>query len=323
MDINYYTVKENLDRTRGYGNAGFNVVRSLQELGHAVPYDDPNPKVSLNFAMPTQYKFHSGQYRIGYTPWESTRLPPNWRTIMNSCDEVWAPTKWVTEVYKNCGIKPPMHVYPHGLDPSFKPVRRSVTDVVKFLHIGEPALRKGAQMAVDAFRDAFKDREDVHLTVKAMGTSYVAGWFDGKLANLKGQYNNVTVITEPMLSHELLALYHDHHIMVYPSYGEGFGLIPLQALGTGMPTICTDDWAPYRHFLQDLKLYGRYAHSPWVHHPGSVYHPDYDMLVQLYRHAAANAEDLIDDFYAQAPDVHAEFNWLDLTEKAFKHLTDN
>lgn len=323
MKISYHTVEENLDRTRGYGNAGYQVVRNLQALGHHVPFNDPSAPVQISFAMPTQYEFHSGQYRIGYTPWESTKLPPGWLERMNQCDEVWATSHWVAEVYRKSGVKPPVKVYHHGLDTKWQPHKRTIDDgVVRFLHIGEPALRKGGQMAVDAFREAFGDREDVHLTVKAYGTSHVALWDNGRLANLRDQYKNVTVITDTLLSDELLALYHDHHIMVYPSYGEGFGLIPLQALGTGMPVICSDDWAPYRRYLRELKLYGSYAHSPWVYHPGSVFHPDYDMLVGLYRYAASSAKDLLDEFYSQTADVHYDFNWINLTKEAFKHLTD-
>lgn len=322
MKISYYTVRENLDRNRGYGNAGFQIVTSLQKLGNKVTFDDFTAPISLNFAMPLQYNFWPSQYKIGYTPWESTKVPARWLETFNACDEVWATSEWVRDIYADLGVTKPLYVYEHGLDPVYAPVERKVDDKIRFLHIGEPALRKGGQMAFDAFRDAFGDRDDVHLTVKAFGTSYIGCW-NGKFAqNLRDQFKNVTVIKDTMLTQELLALYASHHVMVYPSYGEGFGFIPLQALGTGMPTICTAEWAPYRNFLGDLALDGKHAHSPWFYHPGDVVHPDYDMLVDLYRYAADNVDTLMKGSYLQAPAVHDRFNWLELTEKAFKHLTE-
>jgi glycosyltransferase involved in cell wall biosynthesis len=42
---------------------------------------------------------------------------------------------------------------------------------------------------------------------------------------------------------------HQHHCLVYPSHGEGFGLIPLQAIATGMPTILTD-WSALDEFSE-------------------------------------------------------------------------
>jgi len=40
--------------------------------------------------------------------------------------------------------------------------------------------------------------------------------------------------------HALVSLYENSHCMVYPTTGEGFGMIPFQAIATGMPTICTN-----------------------------------------------------------------------------------
>jgi len=320
MRFSFETVRDNLNLTRGYGVAGYRVIRSLQSLGHTVPFDDAETPIQMSFNPPQYYKFNPGQYRIGYTPWESTELPNGWLEKMNECDEVWATSPWVAEVYKNSGVKPPIHVYEHGIDNKWAPMRRTGSDVVRYLHVGEPALRKGGQMALDAFRAAFGNRTDVHLTLKCYEDHWLRAWHNGQFTTPDKAYDNVTIITKTIPEEELMALYRQHDVMVYPTYGEGFGFLPLQSLATGMPTICTDEWAPYREFLGPLALRGRWDRSVWSVHPGDVYYPDYDMLVDLYKFSFDNLEYLRNYYEKQSPDIHATYNWVRQTEKAFEHI---
>lgn len=322
MRISFHTIKENLDTTRGYGSAGFNMVRSLQELGHEVPFDDPTAPVQISWNPPHWYKFHEGQYRIGYSPWESTVLPDGWLKKMNDCDEIWATSEWVANVYEMAGVKRPIHVYEHGLDKKWKPKRRQAGEVIKLLHMGEPALRKGGQMTVEAFREVFGDRTDVHLTIKAYNQHFLRVWQDGKITTPEKAYENVSVITEPMHPHELLDLYYEHDAMVYPSYGEGFGFIPLQALGTGMPVISTHAWAPYAKYLKEYSIGARRDRSIWALHPGDVLYPKYDDLKITMRLLCEREELEYAQYTAfkRASDIHEEYDWVKKTESAFKHI---
>jgi hypothetical protein len=322
MKISFHTQKENLDTTRGYGVAGFKMVTSLQELGHEVPFDDPSAPVQISWNPPHWYKFHPGQYRIGYTPWESTGLPDGWLKAMNDCDEVWATSEWVANVYEMAGVKRPIHVYEHGLDKKWVPKKRQAGDVIKFLHMGEPALRKGGQMTVDAFREVFGDRTDVHLTIKAYHQHYLRVWHEGKLTTPEEAYNNVTVIKDQMHFDELLNLYYEHDIMVYPSYGEGFGFIPLQALGTGMPVISTWEWAPYSKYFRSTWLYSDYNRSIWALHPGNVMYPRYDNVKSMMLGCSdkQSIQWLQDEAFKQAEEIHEVYDWVNRTEKAFEHI---
>jgi glycosyltransferase involved in cell wall biosynthesis len=321
MKISYHTVKDNLDVTRGFGAAGFNLIRSLQKQGHTVLFDDASAPVQISFCQPTWYNFHPGQYKIGYTPWESTELPHGWKEAFNKCDEVWATSEWVANVYRNAGVTVPVKVYEHGLESKWEPMKRENDGVTRFLHMGEPALRKGGQLAIDAFRAVFGDREDVHLTIKSYYAHYLRVWSEGDVVLPEtSHYKNVTVITDMLYHDELMDLYANSDVMVYPSYGEGFGLIPLQALGTGLPVICTDDWASYRKFLGPLVLRGRYERSIWAVHPGNVYYPDYESLKGIMRFAHENIDWLHDYYYDQAADVHKMYDWDEKTRDAFAHI---
>src|SRR5258708_38108891 len=68
---------------------------------------------------------------------------------------------------------------------------------------------------------------------------------------------------------EMVNLFNANHILVGASSGEGFGLPALQALASGMPTICTEECVSYGRFLGGLGLKSSYVDSPWPSmHPG-------------------------------------------------------
>lgn len=320
MRISYFTEKGNLDTSVGYGNAGFQIVRSLQKLGHEVPFNDPTAPVQIAFCNPATAEFHPGQYKIQYTPWESTGLPDGWLEKFNQADEVWATSDWVAKVYQDAGVTVPVRTYLHGLNDIWKaPVKRERGDVLKFLHIGEPAPRKGGQMAFDAFRQVFGDSDDVHLTIKAHHQNYIYSWKDGNIVKLD-KFKNVTLNDKHLFEGELLSLYHDHDVLVYPSYGEGFGLIPLQALATGMPVISTYEWAPYAQYLTQVEA--NPIHTPWFFHPGDVLQPDYDSLMNAYTHLYKNFDEEAEFSYENVDSVVKEFDWVSLTEQAFQHIVE-
>ena len=305
----------------GYGYAGLNIVNSLKELGHEVPYSYPKAPVQLNFAQPEHFKMHKNQFQISYTPWESTVLPKNWIDMMKYCDEIWTTSDWCANVFEDNGLKN-IKIYPHGISDSWKPRRRQDDGVIKFLHIGEPAPRKAGQMVVDAFVELFGNDPRYSLTIKAYGnntTRIYNNYIDKEIIGLPHKvYNNIKMITEDIPEKDLVQLYYDHDVLLYPSYGEGFGFIPLQALATGMPTICTYEWAHYKKFLGPLSLKSKLIDSPWPFpHTGQVLQPDYNHLKSLMFDVVANFKAYSGYYFAQSTKIHEEYNWIQLTEKAF------
>ncbi|QOI67419.1 glycosyltransferase [Streptomyces phage Beuffert] len=328
MKVSYYTVRGDLRPDNGFGYAGENIRKSLTNLGHEVTFHDESADVQIDFCHPVYYAHFPNQYKIGYSPWESSALPEGWLKGFNSVDEVWAPSQQCKEWFEAGGAKN-VKVYEHGIEPIWEAKQRKPQQKVKFLHIGEPAPRKGGQLALEAFVEAFGNNPNVELTIKANGhnttRAYWSTFHRGGPRNILGLphqvYPNVTLIEDSLSIEELVGLYQSHHALVYPSWGEGFGLIPLQALATGMPTICTGAWAPYERFLGNLSLDSHEAPTKWPDfHPGMMFEPDRHHLVELYRYVYENYDALSLQFFDNAKDVHREYNWDSLTEKAFKHL---
>jgi hypothetical protein len=324
MNISFSTVIANLKSKNGYGYAGENIVKSLNNLGHFVPFQDPKSKVQFNFSQPAHFKLHKNQYQISYTPWESTVIPEDWKEYMDACDEIWTTSDWCANVFEDNGYKVDK-VYPHGIDPIWKPYKRQDDGIIKFLHVGEPAPRKAGQMVVESFISLFGNNPEYSLTIKAdqINTTRVYNNFIDK--NIIGApeklYSNINLITEVLTNEELVQLYNSHDVLIYPSYGEGFGFIPFQALATGMPTICTNGWAHYQKYLGPLKLKSKIIDSPWPFpHKGKVFEPNRQHLLELMRDVSINFKAYSNYYFAQSTKIHKDYNWDQLTENAFKDI---
>ena len=324
MQISISTPIVNLKSKNGYGYATKNIVDSLNKLGHDTPFQSPKSPVQLNFSQPNLFKMHRNQYQISYTPWESTVIPEIWKPNLALVDEIWTTSDWCANVFEDNGYKN-VKVFPHGIDPIWSSKKRKDDGVIKFLHIGEPAPRKAGQLVVDAFVKLFADNPNYQLTIKAHNnntTRIYNNIIDKQIIGLPDRiYNNIKVITKELSEEELVSLYHQHDVLVYPSYGEGFGFIPLQALATGMPTICTSAWAHYENLLGPLKLKSDLIDSPWPFpHEGKVFEPNYIHLLETMRDVAHNFKAYSGYYFAQSTKIHEGYNWLQLTNKAFDHI---
>ncbi len=324
MLISFSTPIINMKTNNGYGHAGTKIVDSLNNLGNNVGFQTSKAPVQLNFSQPDYFKLHKNQYQISYTPWESTVIPERWRQTLSLVDEIWTTSDWCANVFEDNGYKD-VRVFPHGIDSVWQPRRRRDNGVIKFLHVGEPAPRKAGQMVVDAFAKLFGNDPRYSLTLKVFKhntTRIYNNYIDKNIIGLPNVlYNNIYIIDKDMSTEELVKLYHDHDVLIYPSYGEGFGFIKLQELSTGMPTICTDGWAHYQKYLGPLKLKSELIDSPWPFpHEGKVYEPNYQHLLELMRDVSINFNAYSGYYYAQSTEIHKEYNWNQLTNNAFDHI---
>jgi len=330
MKISLSIPRPGLNPATGFGYAAQNIVKSLQNLGHIVTWTNANTPLQLNFTQPHHYKMHRGQYQIGYTPWESTGIRPEWTERMNLCDEVWATSDWNAEVFKNNGVTVPIKTYTHGIEKIWTPHKRELREgrPFKFLHVGEPAPRKSGQLVVDTFIRMFGDNPDYQLTIKSHH-SHTIRVYDkyGNFGLPENIYNNIKVIKDEYSAEQLVSLYHSHHVLIYPSWGEGFGFIPLQALATGMPTITTYDWAQYKKYIGPLKLKSKLSDEELPKaigdpHLGLMFKPDEKHLEELMYESVINFKAYSGYYFAQSTKIHEEYDWIKLTKNAFSHLEE-
>ena len=259
--------------------------------------------------MPPAYKF--SKYTIGYTPWESTEVPDTWVAGLKAVDELWTPAEWITEVFGQWR-QGPISVIPHGMDEFWTPVKRERGEPFTFLHVGEPAVRKGGDIVLAAWHKAFARRKDVQLIIKCVKypTCRVKDR-SGSIIASPESINNIRVLTNVMTQQEMYGLYLQSHCMVYPSRGEGFGLIPFEAMGTGLPTITPNQGMGDFVLYNDLKL----TNTKWVPstedriHPGNWMTHDVDELIGLMEQAVDNYGVISEDAFNRARLFHDLYSW--------------
>ena len=186
-----------------------NIVKSLNNLGHFVTYADPKADIQINFTQPQHFKMHRKQYQIGYTPWESTSMRPDWVERFNHCDEVWTTSDWCAKVFKDNGITKPIYVYPHGIEDFWVPKRRVVNEgqPIKFLHIGEPSPRKDGQLVVDTFAKIFGNNPDYQLTLKCHNSNTTRMYNkNNEFVTPDTIYSNIKIILFPLSSYSTFDL---------------------------------------------------------------------------------------------------------------------
>lgn len=284
--------------------------KTLEELGHEVVYLDPTADVEINFIQPEHARWSGCDYRIMYTPWESTVFPDGWIDSFNEVDEVWTPSPVVAEWMVDAGVKRPVYVYQHGVDTAWSPQLRSPEGTFEVLHVGMEALRKGANEAIRACMSEIW-HEDARLTMKGIVKQF--------------NFHNTStmrLLAKKVSLEELVALFHASDLLLSPSWGEGFGLPQLQAMATGMPVLITKGWAPYQHLLpEEFLIESTMVDSPWpIQHPGQMFKPDEDDLKEKLRHIFENRSKYNDIAYGIALDVADEYSWEKVTRDAFAHL---
>jgi glycosyltransferase involved in cell wall biosynthesis len=220
----------------GWYSAGLEEIIKRSRNGSAVPEKFSRlAPITVVFARPHEKEFwHVRNTRAWlYTMTETDRVDPFWVELINQYYErVLVPCPQLVEVYKNSGVKCPVDYLVPGVDftvPEPKDRRREGQRVFMTYSLGDT--RKGAQLALMAFKMAFGDRPNYQLWIKCTepGQSWVAGARDPQ----------VRVLTGAMSEMEWFMWLSYANYFIFPSYGEGFGLPPREATLMGVPTAAT------------------------------------------------------------------------------------
>ena len=324
MKVSFTGAPEFMDRNVGYGEASNHIFNTFKKLDVECLIKSKDANIGISFNQPARYTFAQDQFKIGYTPWESTQMLFGWDNVINNViDEMWTTSEWNAEIFSRY-TKKPIFVYEHGVDDNWIPKKRIIdpSRPFRFLHIGEPAFRKDAQAVVNAFIELYGDNPNYELILKCSGmnTTRVTRPDTGISGSPDALYSNIKTI-EAMLSVEQLnGLYELCDVFVYPSWGEGFGFNPLQGMASGLPTICTAGWAPYARYIT-MPLESTWADSPWYEtHPGQMLKPDYDQLKFYMKDVVDNYERYSDLAYKNSFLVHKDYNWLKVSKPAVERL---
>lgn len=209
------------------------------------------------------------RYNIAYWLWELEEFPDYWLPCIQTVDEIWAPSEFISKSIRKKTKKPVITV-PYAIDmesrgriakgekegediqgyfnrayfglPEEKFLFLTLYD---FISVSE---RKNPQAVIEAYIRAFsKEENGVGLVIKVNHVE------ERKLEQLIGrlkEYQNIYFITENMTRREVDSLMNATDALVSLHRSEGFGFSVAEAMALGKPVISTN-WSATTEFTDE------------------------------------------------------------------------
>lgn len=186
-----------------------------------------------------------GRYNIGLWYWELMDVIPEWRAGFKLVDELWATTDYIKDSLMQSSTVP-VHkvIFPIAIDMSkVSPDRESFglpantfLFVFAFDH-NSIMSRKNPMAVIEAYRQAFGDRQDVGLVIKSLNSEQQPK----RQAELKAAIKdlNAFIVDGELERYQSFSLYDACDSYVSLHRAEGLGLAMAECMYMGKPVIAT------------------------------------------------------------------------------------
>ncbi|WP_373896439.1 glycosyltransferase [Xanthomonas citri pv. malvacearum] len=188
--------------------------------------------------------------------WEESAVPEAWVADFNEFVQgISALSTHVVKALVDSGVAIPLGVCGAGVDHWESIAAAEGTSLQQrgfsFLHVSSCLPRKGVDVLLQSYGDAFSDRDDVSLIIKTFANpqNEVRRLLHGA-RRARADFPHVILIEEDLDSASLKHLYSQCDVMVAPSRAEGFGLPLAEAMLSGLAVITTA-WGGQCDFCND------------------------------------------------------------------------
>jgi glycosyltransferase involved in cell wall biosynthesis len=211
-------------------------------------FDLPDITVHHDYTVPfTDFAPPDGGALVAVRTSDFGPYPAAWAAKINrDFDQLWVYTDWIRQQAIASGIDPErVRLVPLGVDPViFRPQGEQLTlpsrKSFRFLFVGTAVVRKGFDILLAAYLDAFTRDDDVCLVIKdhsanAFHSPTYRADIEAAVRNPKAP--EIFYIDDFLPAEELAALYRACDAGVFPYRAEGFCLPILEAMACGTPSI--------------------------------------------------------------------------------------
>lgn len=189
-----------------------------------------------------------GAKNIGYTMFESDRLPDDWVERCNAMDAIWVPSDWVRDMFVASGVRVPVSVV--GVDAVAQPcaLAPSPGEPMRMLSVFQWSARKNPVGLLRAFCAAFDGDAGVVLTIKAHrsgdqanNAQFVQAAVNHVLGRMRPRrfLPRIEIATEFYSTARMQQLQASTQVLVSLAHAEGWGLPAWEASLAGKPVIHT------------------------------------------------------------------------------------
>jgi glycosyltransferase involved in cell wall biosynthesis len=200
-----------------------------------------------NWAEDSQKVMDSTRKRVGVWAWEVEEFPASFGHAFDLVDEVWAISTFAQKAIQQRTRKP-VFTLPLPAPLLF----RDDVDTIDLTTLGLPNTpyflvmfdylsvidRKNPFAAVDAFLQAFSERDDVQLVIKTINSSHRILDRE-RLRHHIRKHNHIRVIEDFLTSSQVSGLMRGALAYVSLHRSEGYGLTCSEAMAMGVPVIAT------------------------------------------------------------------------------------
>jgi glycosyltransferase involved in cell wall biosynthesis len=308
----------------GYGKSFIKIQDSFRKYSYNgqninIEWNSPRSKIQMYYGPdPVQWAHHKNQYRIHMSQHESTMIVPHKaRAYTLDCEEAWTANSWGAQSMINSGVpEDKVFVYEHALDNSeYVPYLRGKKYKIRFLHIDSGSPRKRSDLVEKAFDVLYEKNKNIELTLKYSHSPHLdRSWLEEETLKSSGNWirPGVRHVYETLSQEEMISLMNYHDVLIYPSEGEGFGMIPLEAMATGMPVVSTHEWASYSKYFIDEAIQSEIKETTtdWGYPKiGKAVVPLFDSIVDRMQNAIDNIDTISNKYYKQVDIIKQEYTW--------------
>jgi glycosyltransferase involved in cell wall biosynthesis len=262
-------------------------------------------------------------------PWEHKSVPSRWvEEINRKVDELWTPSEFVRKAFVSGGVDAErVHMLPNGVnDETFTPegaaTRPQGCREFVFLFVGGAIRRKGIDLLLQAYGDAFTPNDDVTLVIKDLGSRSFYGGItrlqDVQSFAQRPSSPHTLILGDEMDDACLARLYRGANVLVHPYRGEGFGMPMVEAMACGKPIIATGE-GPAVEFCSPEHGYLLPAQEVSVPEPPpqlgtftgewTWFEPDVATLAHTMRHVYEHPEEAARRGQNAASAIRARLTW--------------
>lgn len=227
------------------------IVKQLKVLEKA---ETSEPDIQIRHSYPPIWQWPaSDRTKVVYIqPWEYTKVPFEWQYKFETfADALIVPSNYVAKVFANGGLKPEkLFVVANGYNKELFNTNDDNSDSkyvnkdnFNFVYVGNSQWRKGLDILINAWKDAFKKFDKACLVIKDNPKIYGQSNILNEI--IKMQYktgcSDVVYIDEDLSDKEMAALFKASDIVVHPYRAEGFGMHVQEAMACGCVPIVSAD----------------------------------------------------------------------------------